>query len=88
MTTNNSEPRLWLVWSNQKGQWWRANRRGYTAVIEEAGRYAEDEARAIVKDATVDWQIKHERVDPVTGVPYVSYDEEMVLAPECTEVAW
>jgi len=79
---------FYLIYSNQKGQWWRLERRGYTQYIEEAGRYPHAEAQAIVRGATVDWQISHYRVDPVTGVEYVSYDEVVVLAPECTEVAW
>lgn len=79
---------FYLIWSNQKGMWWRPERRGYTAFIEEAGRYPRDEAESIVRDATVNWQIRHDRVDPVTGVGYVSFDEALVLAPESTPAAW
>ena len=82
------EPNLFLIWSNQKGMWWRPDRRGYTAIIDEAGRYPRNEAERIVRDATVDWQIRHERINPVTGESYVSFDEVLVLAPECTEAAW
>lgn len=74
--------RQFLIWSNQKGMWWRADRRGYTQFIEEAGRYPVAEAAAIVADATCDGQLVHERTDPVTGRGYESYDEVMVLAPE------
>lgn len=79
---------LYLIWSNQKGQWWRPNRRGYTTIIEEAGRYSHDDAVHIVHDATVGWKLQHQRTNPVTGEEYVSYDEVLVLAPESTEVAW
>lgn len=34
----------WLVWSNEHGAWWRADRSGYTGSITEAGRYTFDEA--------------------------------------------
>lgn len=72
----------YLIWSNQHGLWWRAAKRGYTDNIEEAGRYDVAEAKDIVAVATVNGQIKHQRVDPVTGQAYEQYDEVMVLAPE------
>lgn len=74
----------WLVWSNQHGMWWRPNRSGYTAFIEEAGRYSRAEAERIVAQATCDGQLKHTRVNPVTGVGYIGVDEVMVLAPKGT----
>lgn len=77
-----NETDSYLVWSNQKGMWWRANRRGYTQVIDEAGRYSQAEAEAIVSSATLDGQLKHRRTDPVTEVEYACLDEVMVLAPE------
>lgn len=79
---------LFLVWSNQHAAWWRPARRGYTTIIEEAGRYDRGEAEAIVKDATLDGRLQHSRVDPVTGLAYTSFDEVLVLAPESTEGAW
>ncbi len=78
----------YLVWSNQKAMWWRADRSGYTQVIDEAGRYSHAEAAAIVANATCDGQLKHPRTDPVTGISYVSFDEVMVSAPEAIEVPW
>jgi hypothetical protein len=78
----------WLVWSNQKAMWWRANHSGYTQQIEEAGRYPRAVAEEIVRKATCDGQLKHCRVDPVSGVTYWSFDEVMVAAPEATEVPW
>lgn len=71
-----------LIWSNQHGAWWRPCRRGYTGVIEEAGRYNADEARRIVADATLHGKLVHQRTDPVTGVGYDSVDEVAVAAPE------
>jgi hypothetical protein len=78
----------WLVWSNQRGMWWRADHRGYTQQIEEAGRYPRVEAEEIVRKATVDGQLKHWRTDPVSGVGYWSFDEVLVAAPESIEVPW
>lgn len=72
----------YLIWSNQQGMWWRPAKAGYTMHIEEAGRYSRAEAEAIVADATVGGQIKHQRVNPVTGEVYEQFDEVMVLAPE------
>lgn len=37
----------YLVWSNRRTAWWRADRAGYTAQIAEAGRYSRDEAIGI-----------------------------------------
>jgi hypothetical protein len=75
----------WLIWSNQHAMWWRAAKRGYTQFIEEAGRYDYPDAVRIVADATLDGQLRHERVNPVTGESYISYDEVLVLAPEAGE---
>ena len=75
----------YLIWSNQRGMWWRADRRGYTSHLAEAGRYTENEAREIVNDATCDGQLQHEREDAMTGVPYVEFDEVMIIAPDAAE---
>lgn len=71
-----------LIWSNQKGMWWRPNERGYTPIIDEAGRYDRDAAEKIVSRATLDGMLTHRCVDPVTGVERSICDEVMVLAPE------
>lgn len=78
---DGTEP-LFLVWSNQHAQWWRPAERGYTAIIEEAGRYSRAEAERIVAKATLDGYLAHERTNPITGEGYVALDEVMVLAPE------
>lgn len=78
----------WLVWSNQRGMWWRPDQRGYTQFVEEAGRYTRGEAEDIVKTATCDGRLQHHRTDQVTGVEYVSLDEVIVFAPESIEVPW
>lgn len=75
-----------LVWSNQHAMWWRADQRGYTQIIDEAGRYTRAEAEDIVRKATLDGQLKHRRTDPVSGADYLSFDEVMVSAPESIEV--
>lgn len=35
------------IWSHRHKQWWRANREGYTTVIQQAGEYTEREASDI-----------------------------------------
>lgn len=41
----------YLIWSEERGRWWRPGRRGYTYYIQEAGRYSEQEANEIVTEA-------------------------------------
>jgi hypothetical protein len=38
----------YLLWSNKHSMWWRPDSRGYTENMEEAGRYARDEAVNLV----------------------------------------
>ncbi len=75
---------VWLVWSNQRGMWWRADHTGYTQYVEEAGRYTHAEAAKIVAQATCDGQLQRHRTDPYTGVEYIGLDEFAVLAPEAS----
>lgn len=74
-------PAEYLIWSNQKGMWWRADERGYTQYIEEAGRYTAERAAKIVESATLGGKLSRRRVDPVTEQEYASLDEFMVAAP-------
>ena len=41
----------WLIWSNEHKAWWNANKRGYTFIIEEAGRYSFDDANLLCNEA-------------------------------------
>ncbi len=45
--------RDWLVWSNQRGGWWRASGHGYTQILTEAGRFTAAEADAILEQANL-----------------------------------
>jgi hypothetical protein len=76
----------YLVWSNQRGMWWRAGWSGYTQFIEEAGRYTLAAAEEIVRQATCDGALKHQRTNPITGVQYPSFDEVVVAAPKFPEI--
>ncbi len=71
-----------LIWSNQHRMWWRADERGYTDSIEEAGRYPLDAAETIVRKASVDGALLYDRTDPLTGEQYRQAPEVLVLAPE------
>lgn len=70
-----------LIWSNQHERWWRANERGYTSHIDEAGRYPLAVAERIVDQATVSGQLFEVRADSVTGRRYREYDEVIVPLP-------
>ncbi len=45
------DPRAFLIWSNEHRAWWRANSAGYTTFVRSAGRYTEQEAIDICRDA-------------------------------------
>lgn len=70
----------YLIWSNQRGMWWRSNESGYTQYIEEAGRYEKGQAEAIVRKSTVNGALVRVRRDLATGIPYQFFDEVMVPA--------
>lgn len=59
----------WLIWSNEHGAWWAPNSRGYTTLLEAAGRYTKEQADVICG------KLGEPRFE---GVP----DEVAVLAPE------
>lgn len=61
----------WLIWSNEHAAWWGPGERGYTTVIEEAGRYTREEAEAIVRNANAYLPAEQDTVNEV-----------MVRAPE------
>jgi hypothetical protein len=71
-----------LIWSNEHGMWWRTAERGYTASIEEAGRYPHDQAQKIVDQASLGGQLAYGRTDPMTGREYRQAPEVLILAPE------
>jgi hypothetical protein len=75
-----------LIWSNEHRMWWRANERGYTDSIEEAGRYPYEQAAKVVLSASVNGQLLYDRTDPVTGEQYRQAPEVLVLAPECIDL--
>lgn len=45
----------WRIWSNTNGKWYRPQALGYTANIEESGRFMPGEALAIYYDAARGW---------------------------------
>lgn len=43
----------YLIWSIEHEAWWMPNRRGYTRSRKEAGKYNEEDALSIVKNANI-----------------------------------
>lgn len=68
--------RPWLIYSREHNAWWKPNECGYTATIDEAGRYRTEDADRIVAHAN-----KYLKVSEVWGVA-----EFKMLAPECSDV--
>ncbi len=75
-----------LIWSNEHRMWWRADERGYTDSIDEAGRYLYDAAERIVLKASVNGALLYDRTNPLTGEQYRQAPEVLVLAPECVSM--
>jgi len=48
---------VYLIWSNEHAMWWGPDERGYTGVIEAAGRYTREAAERICRDASVGGQL-------------------------------
>jgi len=46
-----SEPKKYLIWSNEHRGWWKANRHGYTTRTDKAGQFSFEEAAEIVTNA-------------------------------------
>ena len=65
-----AEHRRYLIWSNEHAAWWAPDRRGYTTIIGNAGRYTANEAMRICLDAN-----RHLNPD---DTPY----EVLIRAPE------
>lgn len=43
--------KLYVIWSNEHGSWWKSNRCGYSRHFDLAGRYTFEEAQQICADA-------------------------------------
>lgn len=46
-----SSTERYVIWSEEHGAWWSPARRGYTRMLEVAGRYEQAEAEEIVAKA-------------------------------------
>jgi hypothetical protein len=53
MTPTPDTDRRYLVWSNERGGFWRKGRHGYTQLAASAGRFTRTEAAAIVADGNL-----------------------------------
>lgn len=74
--------RPWLVWSNEHGAFWRPNESGYTARIEEAGRYSKAQAEAICKDASPRaWSTSPNDVPPEICMPAPEALDDQFASP-------
>lgn len=58
MSTTN---RKYLIWSNEHNSWWGPNRRGYSPLIECAGKYNYEEAIEICNESNKNWDISQTR---------------------------
>ncbi len=43
----------YIIFSIERGMWWKPNQFGYTGRLEEAGRYTREEAEKICEDANL-----------------------------------
>jgi len=68
----SDKERIWLVWSEEHGSWWRPGCHGYTRTIRDAGRYSYHAAKEICDGANA-FQSRGERPNEV-----------MTLSPEAS----
>lgn len=66
----------WLIWSNEHAGFWTPNRHGYTRSLVDAGRFSDEEAKAIVERASLGGKLKYKAEDGRELPP-----EMMLLAP-------
>ncbi|NOW44079.1 hypothetical protein FHW96_000206 [Novosphingobium sp. SG751A] len=55
----------YLVWSNEHAAWWGKDRRGYTRIIANAGRYSRDEALKIAGTRDGGWHVRKDNPDEI-----------------------
>ena len=71
--TGPEPPTEWLIWSDRHNAWSAPGRRGYTAIVENAGRYTEAEARLIcdpdLTDDPHETPVRAPRADLVSDLP-------------------
>ena len=73
----------YLIWSQEAASFWRPDGDGFTAAVEEAGRFSADKARQVVADATDGGgRITDPWTDPVTGTEYRQTPVLRLLSPE------
>lgn len=72
----------YLIWSQKAASFWRPDGDGFTAAVEEAGRFSAGKARQVVADVTDNGQLTYPWTDPVTGVDYRQTPVLRLLAPE------
>jgi hypothetical protein len=73
----------YVIWSNEHAAWWGPDERGYTSIVEEAGRYDLAQARAIIDKATVGGLLP--KVPRGSYLRYGTVDtvnEVLMMAPE------
>ncbi|MEO3869379.1 hypothetical protein ABGB18_11155 [Nonomuraea sp. B12E4] len=72
--------KVYLVWSNEHGAWWRPNRCGYTGDLWQAGRYTEKEAAEICRKAAHGW--REGSLPPEVMVPAMENDQDTFTADD------
>jgi hypothetical protein len=68
--------RLYLVWSNEHGAWWRPGRQGYTRSLAEAGRYTHAQALDICERAIPGTS---DRIGMLPEIPVAEADVQEML---------
>jgi hypothetical protein len=77
------DPRKYLVWSNEHRMWWAPSERGYTPIIDEAGRFTLSDGMAICRKATLDGELSMKAESHVhPGRVWDVLPEQLVLSPE------
>lgn len=66
--------KVWLIWSNEHGAWWKPSWCGYTDDLWGAGRYTETEAAEVCRKAAYGW--RDGSLPPEVMVPAPENDQD------------
>lgn len=78
-----STEHTYVIWSFEHKRWWRSDRGGYTDFLDEAARFTEDDAKALVDTAN-----QYAKEHPGPWPPVIPEDRYLFNAHEYLAVSY